>query len=182
MVINEGGFAGVIRQSYKQGYDVILGESRVCVKTEDFLAEVERDALPRKALGLIVEHLGLLPEAREAVTIQKDRDNQSVIWDAALGDVRAWKDTQGGQETRALPLRMGRLRLFQAEDGRITGIDEGILKMLETPERGAVAIGDERVMWTGDGELVILRGYRPCSGKLLEQWTALERVDWGGEE
>lgn len=87
MVIREKGLLKAMKEAYKQdGYKVAsLGTehgSWLLIQGSGWAVEIEAGNVPRKVLGLIVEHLGKLPETDEAFQCRKDAP-QTVIYDTA---------------------------------------------------------------------------------------------------
>lgn len=99
-------------------------------------------------------------------------------YDIAVADVDEWKRTEGASEAARTPLVWGRLCLYQKEDGMIHGVDRELLRMLESPERGAILLDGDRFVWHGEGQSVWIGAYRPSAGQVVKQWRALEAVNW----
>ena len=90
MIVNESGLLKAMRDSYKgSGYHVAFGE--VFERWHYLIASygyswgvvIRSDKMPRKVLGLLVEHIGKLPEDGEAYLCRKDEDAQDEIFSVA---------------------------------------------------------------------------------------------------
>lgn len=182
MVIDEGGLAGLLKRAYRNGYDIVMDENTVVFMGNEWLVEVPRADIPRKVLGTMVEHMGMLPETEAAMTVCRDRDNQEIIPDAAWGTVREWKETRQGSEAVVLPLGWGGAQLYQAHDQRIVGVASDLLRVLDHANAPPLILDGDRAMWTGDGQVVIAKGYHPFSGLSAERWGVLEGIDWSRKD
>lgn len=177
MLVDESKLCALLRRAYKHGYDILLGERRIGLKTEDWMVELEREFLPSKVLGTIVEHMRELPSAGTALTVHRGIDNQDIIWDVAVGDIQAFKSNERAREAKLLPLIWGG-GLFQGEDLRIVAVSGGLLSVLERPEAGAMLLDGNRMMWAGPEGMAIFRAYHPAKGLEAERWEALEQINW----
>ena len=90
MIVNESGLLKAMKDSYKSGgYHVAFGE--VFERWYFLIASygyswgvvIRSDKTPRKVLGLLVEHIGKLPEDGEAYLCRKDEDAQDEIFSVA---------------------------------------------------------------------------------------------------
>ena len=86
MIVNEKGLVAAMKDSYKgAGYSVAFGEGRVRLAGHDWSVWCRRDVLPRKALGLIAEHLGKLPKDETAFRISKAMGAQQQLYEEMVG-------------------------------------------------------------------------------------------------
>ena len=176
MLIRESGLAALIKQEWSAGYSVCLLESSVVLMGRDWFVEADRDALPPKVLGLIVQHMGMLPEDGAALKLCKDSEPQMLMQAAAIEEIDTWKYSEHAQPVKAIPLMWGKLQLFQGErDQHIVGTNRGLLRALDGENLGGIAMDEKKIVWTGDGEMVIVSTYRP---EKLERWGVLESVPW----
>ena len=88
MVINEKGFLRAMKEAYKgTGYQVACKESgdglELYIKTGMWRVNCELKNFPRKALGLLVEHMGTLPEPGQALQVKK-KECQTMIFNDAM--------------------------------------------------------------------------------------------------
>lgn len=76
MIVKEKGLLRLMKEAYRgSGYTVMVdrvaGEDHLCVSHWGWKAGIEMTAVPRKILGLLVEHIGKLPKYGEAFKVQK---------------------------------------------------------------------------------------------------------------
>ena len=90
MIVNESGLLKAMRDSYKgSGYHIAFGEVferwHYLIASYDYSwgVVVRSDKTPRKVLGLLVAHIGKLPEDGEAYLCRKDEDAQDEIFSVA---------------------------------------------------------------------------------------------------
>lgn len=179
MVIDENGLVALLKKRHKYGYDVVMSAGSIVLKTEDWMVETKFGLLPRKVLGLLAEHMGLLPAAGEALHVVRDEENQGIVPAVALGEIAEWKRTDHGTEAWAAPLTFKGQQIYQARDLRMVGVSMGLLRMVDEFERAkAFALDGNRIMWSSEGQTVIVSAYHPYKGKEADWWTRLEDVDW----
>ncbi len=90
MVINEKGLLSAMKAAAGKGgpgYRVagieMNGRAYLLIFTGYWMAAVEKNNAPRKALGLIAEHVGRIPETGEAYRVKKE-ETQDMIFGAAV--------------------------------------------------------------------------------------------------
>lgn len=184
MLINEKGLVRNIKRAFKgEGYTVQNLGDRICVYGGDWYVQGLRALFPRKALAAIVEHVGEIPEKGTAVFIIKDGEAQMILPDVAEDDNEHWLCGDRGREVTITPVIMQGYQVFQPDGG---GACWGIpMHLLETVERdvaehtGAEVLGEDRLMWEGDGEVVVIDGVRKACSGWAKEW---ERVCWGALE
>lgn len=76
MIIKEKGLLRLMKEANRgSGYTVMVGhvsgEDHLCVSHRGWKVGIEMSAVPRKILGLMVEHIGKLPKYGEAFKVQK---------------------------------------------------------------------------------------------------------------
>lgn len=76
MVINEKGLIRAMKEAYKtEGYEIVCteqgGAKEIHIETQKWRVTCVLKYLPRKVLGMIVEHLGEIPEPEQAVQVKK---------------------------------------------------------------------------------------------------------------
>lgn len=94
MVIDEKGLLAEMRAAYKKkstGYKVAArlstkGVEEIVLSAPGWTAIISRENVPRKILGLIVEHVGDLPSVGEAFQVQ-DTKAQTEIMDMAVPEL-----------------------------------------------------------------------------------------------
>lgn len=71
-IIQEKGLVRAIKAAYSHGgYTVLNQGAQVTIYTEGWFVRCPWPKLPRKALATIVEHMGMIPDDGEAVTIER---------------------------------------------------------------------------------------------------------------
>lgn len=93
MVIDEKGLLSAMKDAYKKkstGYKVAArispkGERELILSGPGWSAEIARENAPRKVLGVIVEHVGDLPDEGMAFQVQ-EKNVQTEIFNVAVPD------------------------------------------------------------------------------------------------
>ena len=91
MVINEKGLCAAMKDAFKKrstGYKVAARwnegvEQEIVLVTPEWTVILNRENAPRKVMGLIVEHMGDLPQVGRACHVQDDQ-TQAEIYDIAV--------------------------------------------------------------------------------------------------
>lgn len=185
MIIEEKGLVKAIKIAYRHGgYTVLNQDGEVTIYTEGWFVRCLWPKLPRKALATIVEHMGMIPDAGEAVAIEKDDQPQAVMDGIVRDDVDRWTDGQGTGMATYVPVMFKGYQLFQEVGGRQAyGVDPTALAIIErvTAEMGSAAIsGGHALAWSHDGETVILAAIRKTTWAWEWErtvWEAMESVD-----
>lgn len=179
MVVDESGLTAELKRRHKSGYDVAVEPGTVVIQTEDWMVETKFNLLPRKALGLLVEHMGLLPAAGEAIHVQRDCENQGIMPSIIRDEVDGWMRVGTSSEARPAPLAWGAYQLYQDAALRLVGVPPGALGLVDSSAyRSAIALDGDRLLWSADGQTIIVNVYHPFSGREADWWTHLERIDW----
>lgn len=84
MVINEKGLLRAMKEAYKSdGYEIECKQTgevkEIHIETATWYVMCVLKNLPRKALGLIVEHLGEIPEPGQAVQVKKGQTQTKIF-------------------------------------------------------------------------------------------------------
>ena len=88
VIIEEKGLVKAIKDAYRYGgYTVLNQDGDVAIYTEGWFVRCLWPKLPRKALATIVEHMGMIPDAGEAVAIDKADQPQAVMDGIVRDDV-----------------------------------------------------------------------------------------------
>lgn len=91
MIIEEKGLVKAIKAAYRHsGYTVLNQGGEVTIYTEGWFVRCLWTKLPRKALTIIVEHMGMIPDDGEAMAIEKDDQPQAVMAGIVSDDVAGW--------------------------------------------------------------------------------------------
>lgn len=186
MIIDEKGLVRAIKRAYTTyGYNVLNLGRQVAVYTDTWYISCEWINLPRKALGIIVEHIGMLPPEGNAMTMRKKEDPQVIMPEAVQQTIECW--TAGTEDRRAtiVPIMYKGYQLYQdmdsltcyAMDPDDLGIVDGTFA---TCKAAGVRCGSH-MTWQHDDEIaVILAGRRSAFSTMDWErgiWTALESVD-----
>ena len=185
MIIEEKGLVKAIKAAYRHGgYTVLNQGGEVTIYTEGWFVRCLWPKLPRKALAIIVEHMGMIPDDGEAMAIEKDDQPQAVMAGIVSDDVAGWMGGEAAGMASYVPVTFRGYQLFQEVNGRQAyGVDPTALAIIEraTAEMGSAAISGGRALtWSHDGETVMLEAIRKTTWAWEWErtvWEALESVD-----
>ena len=189
-MLNEAGLVRAIKRAYKSlGYTVSNRDGKISVYTQMWYFHTKREAMPRKALAAIVEHMGMIPDG-EPVFIVKDGEPQTVLAEAAAEDMNYWRIGESGDSVDMVPVIMQGYQIFQAAEGACWGIPLSCLSMIErdaAEHYGAVVVDDDRLVWDEEMEAIAIKAVRKAKSgwsKAWEKavWEALESVDLHKED
>lgn len=187
MIINESGLARKIKKAYRAGgYTVAWMGLHMIIYTDFWFVSCPMEAVPRKALAAIVEHIGALPEREEGLKIMKDMDPQTVMAADMASIVRDWTSAHEAEDVAATLLTYKGERIFQAAEEEYTcyGVSESDLELLEydTYRHGrGVAADGHIISWSRDGVQVCIwarstaRGCQDCRDKAV--WDMMEQTN-----
>lgn len=119
MIIDEKALCRRMKEAYKGGgYSVAATERNVMITDGTFFAEVYARNMPRKALGLIAEHVGAIPGAGEAYFCKKGVCQTEIFETSkAVGAMRELEQLlapMGGQnQARPTRLTLNGLNVWQ---------------------------------------------------------------------
>lgn len=190
MLLNEAGLVRAIKKAYKSGgYTVSNQGGKVAIYTQMWYVQTRREALPRKALAAIVEHMGMIP-GETPIYIIKDAEPQTVMAETAAEDMNRWRFGESGDTVDMVPVIMQGFQIFQAADGPCWGIPLSCLGMIDrdTAEHyGATVVDNDRLVWDDDTEAIAVEAVRKAKSgwaKAWEKavWEALEGVDLHKED
>ena len=184
MIIEEKGLVKAIKAAYRHsGYTVLNQGGEVTIYTEGWFVRCLWTKLPRKALAIIVEHMGMIPDDGEAMAIEKDDQPQAVMAGIVSDDVAGWMGGEAASMASYVPVTFRGYQLFQEVNGRQAyGVDPTALAIVErvTAEMGTAAISGGRALaWSHDGETVMLGAIRKTTWAWEWErtvWEALESV------
>ena len=192
MIIEEKGLVKAIKAAYRHsGYTVLNQGGEVTIYTEGWFVRCLWTKLPRKALTIIVEHMGMIPEKDMPTSIIKDTEPQLVLRETAADDMDHWRGGDRGEEVTMVPVIMQGFQIYQPPGGGACwGVPLYLVDMIERDPAehiGADVIDKDRLLWEADGEAVVINAVRKaCSGWAKEWeravWNALEGVDLHKEE
>lgn len=185
VIIEEKGLVKAIKAAYQHsGYTVLNQGGEVTIYTEGWFVRCLWTKLPRKALAIIAEHMGMIPDDGEAMAIEKDDQPQAVMAGIVSDDVAGWMGGEAASMASYVPVTFRGYQLFQEVNGRQAyGVDPTALAIVEraTAEMGTAAISGGRALtWSHDGETVMLGAIRKTTWAWDWErtvWEALESVD-----
>ena len=118
MLINESGLIRAVKRAYKNtGYVVLNAGTDVAIYTDNWCVLANRALLPRKALAIIVEHMGMIPEKDAPMSIIKGEDPQLVLRETAADDMEHWRGGTRGEEVTMVPVIMQGYQIYQPPGG-----------------------------------------------------------------
>lgn len=168
MLIRESGLVKVLKEDYKGlGYTVYNHGDTVSIYGEEWYVKCGWDALPRKALAVIVEHLGTIPLQDEPVLLKSKDEPQLKFAGTARSQIDGWCRGEVKGEAWFVPMEISGFVPYQERDSKRTlGVMPLYLGIVERKwaEKTAAGVADkDRLVWKGheDGqEAVVLRGVR----------------------
>lgn len=183
MIISEKGMCSCMRDAAAHGgYKIRFNndEETLTVLTLEWLVNVENQKIPRKALALIVEHFGYLPESG-CFSVKKTKDSfdvQSYMSETFNADVALI--ARGAPELALYTgITVWNKALYISESQCMRGAAPELHCLLEfsgkpkiIPERSLCFIDDESAVFIA-----------VCGGDFLPEnkkpiWDSLERIDW----
>ena len=183
-MIKESGLVALMKDAYKDGYDILAASAgeraHLTIKTPEWMVSARVRDIPRKALGLLVEHLGYMP-TDEAVRACKGEEPQSIIRGVMEDEVAALMaritDAPAMPCHRVPLIYRGQIVLWQQTDGRIVGLPGYRMRMVVSGVKAVQTIhGRCLSVWRGDaGELVAVECGPVADNPLLAH---LELVSW----
>lgn len=153
MIINEKGLIKIMKEAYKgYGYSIavtddVAGNESVIIITKECIVVGDKKKMPRKVLGLIVEHMGDLPVSGEAYQLRKGHP-QTEIFDAATATLKEiHADNKPLTVVKRTDLTLGGYRLWQRKDDlKIFKIDPVLEDILDISRGIHRSVGDELLM------------------------------------
>ena len=187
ILISETGLCSRIKSAHKYGYTITgyetQGDSLITIDGGDWIVQSYRELLPRKVLGLLVEHIGYLPE-NESLRIERKAANQVLMRDVADAPLAEYERIMSQIEGWVLgPIPFiwrDRWQLMQREDLQICAISLNTMTLIE-PSRVVVPVQyDDCAVWSMDGERVFARVSTPVA--IGETLSVLVSADWRKQE
>lgn len=186
MIIDESGLVRAIKSAYKtDGYCVLNHGEQVTIYTDNWYIRCCWNKLPRKVLATIVEHMGMIPDGSNALSIEKDGDPQIVMPEIVGQEIEQWISGNKDGKATLVPLVFRGLQIYQEPaGGQCYGVDPAALAIVErmTASHTIAAVSDEgSLAWQAGDELVLIRATRKASYWVesweRDVWIAMESVD-----
>ena len=180
MIVDDKGLCRAIKQAYKHGgYMVMAADGSTMIWTTDWFVQTEDRKLPKKVLGLLVEHMGTLPGA--PTVLQKNADPQLELAELAEKDVAYWQTIGNRRKLRPAAVILAGYQVMQdIETDECYAVEPDGLNIVDvtTWHLRAGMLTECKVMYVEDGELVAISASRPVDGLgwIGEAWRKLEEV------
>ena len=170
MIINESGLIAAMKRAYRaDGYTVLNSGGDVAVYTENWFVLAKRPLLPRKV--------------DMPTSIAKDEEPQLVLRETAADDMEHWRGGDRGEEVTVVPVIMQGYQIYQPPGGGACwGVPLYLMNMLDRDAveyGGADVIDENRLMWTADGEAIVINAVRKARSSWAKEW---ERAVWNALE
>lgn len=109
-MLSERGMAAALKAAYKSGgYKAAFSEGKLLIRCNAWAVELDEDYLMPKVLGIVTEHIGVVPKTPAAYFCQKKMDPGS---SCSLDDeLNAWDKLREQAESADTPIRRTRVRL-----------------------------------------------------------------------
>lgn len=177
MIINESGLVRAMKQAYRTvGYTVYRTGDYLGIYTHCWYVYCQADQVPRKVLGAIVEHMGMLPAEGQASSIEKDEAPQMVLPEIANQDIEQWMGGWSGEEAAYTPVTFQGYRIVQElNTGACYGFLESHLDIVfDVYAIRSTELMNRKILYKGEEGGVVIMAAR-TSSDLMEPW---ERDIW----
>lgn len=177
-MINERALVRLMKDAWKSsGYSVAEfnngAERRYIITGRGWLVACDAPLLPRKALGMIAEHVGAMLRD-EALRVRKDEEPQRVMPDAIIGAFCDFYAARGVEMHRTR-LTLDRLEVWQDKKGELMLFDPEVSRLaIITNDWPAVRSGEALTVDAG-GEFVAVTNVEEDAHPGLEK---LAKCGW----
>lgn len=183
-MVDEKGMAAAMKADWKkEGYKVAVDGFQLILSGTDWLVRMDLQKAPRKVLGLLAEHMGLLPRDGEAFRVAKDEPCQNLVAEMEVRDaekVFCRVTLANCQPARYTGLRLNGIMIFQnPETGAIEGVLPELVKLLDTVDPGRLYLHAEDGLYSMDDGCCI---YFAGENLLQEKRAHLEAFQWVAAE
>lgn len=179
-MIDETKAAAALKAAYKNGYHVEFSGEYISVRAGFWALRVKSEWFPSKLLGLIVEHIGAVPEPDTAYKLRKDEapqceelDVEETAWEKLL------KDIEQSDLIRKTDLTMGGDEIWQEQNKlRCVCVDPDYSRIIEAKKQQEAEVSEDLTM------LCWKRPYLWAVVCAKSRTQRLERLDgwpWCGE-
>lgn len=180
-MINERALVAAMKNDYKgKGYKAAVGTEGVTICGHGWGVQTEMERVPKKALALLVEHLGALPEDGCVYGVSKADDptvEMGGLTDELLAEVRRQTKAAGDKTAKQTPLTFCGWRVWQDPEDLTVLLMEGRLTAMVDSRCKAVRVDRQRLVFVGLPEETVWVDAVPA----LEETnlaTALESTQW----
>ena len=180
MVIDEGALVKAIMEAYKgPGYKVAarIAAKQKCelvISAPDWVAIIQREHVPRKVLGRIVEHLGELPVMGTAFQVQK-KQTQAEIFDMAVPETVALQD---GTYMKRTQISYNGHQIWQrSSDLRVYMVDPALEDMMSCYSLSVLFTEDTRLAVLGSVSQLYIKPL-PVMHNALPVLEHLSKLSW----
>lgn len=148
MVANEAGLCTAMKAAYKgEGYKVAGIDADILIAAPGWCVVLRREKVPRKALGLIVEHVGDIPRHGEAYQVQKKQVQTEIHGITCQILVKIQDEKVERRQVKPTGLHWGRYILCQRlDDLKIVKVD---------PDTGAIMSAAPKIEMLGEDVLTV---------------------------
>lgn len=166
-MIDEGGMLRVMKDAYKAtGYIVINDAGTVTIRTEFWMTQMPIRMLPRKVLALLVEHIGTIPEDKEAFRCSKGGGAQTLVFEIEQESTQKAEAyfEEAMQTVKETQLVFKDCRIWQAPETMQTiAINPDYMRIISRKDMGAAGLNAEKYLLLiedEDGIRVVIAGVR----------------------
>lgn len=187
MVVNEKGLLSAMKDAYKTvGYQVAVDESggieNAIIHNPMWTVVIMKSELPRKVLGMIAEHIGVIPRVGTAFQVKK-KETQTEIFNIVAGAPMEYhSDNQPSRIARRTSLTLGGLPLWQtATDQKVVKVYPDYEDIINWGNNLVRLVGDDVLMIDDDVSRAYIRATNPKDGPELAMMNHLAQIKWVSE-
>lgn len=189
MIICDSGLAKALKRAYRGGgYTVARDGDHIWLLASNWFVQCRKNDFPRRALGTIVEHIGLVPDKGEAYFAHKETEPQTSIFAEIEHEKELWVGGENIEVVGMTHMTFKGARIFQAlgniGEKPVFAVSQINLTILEpdVTVMSNLAIADSaRLLIHGDHETVVIAAAGKHSvamePKDMAIFEALEHVD-----
>jgi hypothetical protein len=157
-MINEKGLCACMKDAWRDGvggYTVSVVGEEMTIRASAWIAQMPLGLVPRKALALLVEHIGSIPESGEAFRCAKKLGAQAVIA-AVEAQVCSVGLPQSAGEAKVTQLHYKSKSVWQdTETLQIVAVNPELLRLVDHETDAEATIRQERISEYGDGNVLV---------------------------
>lgn len=180
MIFYEKGLIRAMKNAYKDdGYTVAATDTGLIITSEMWGVQLNEKAIPNTVKSLIVLHAGKIPEAGNAISVNKG-ETGSVFFDMAVGRMDELHELYLGGKRHAIKptrLTMDKHRVWQLpENLRVHLVDPDNQQILDYSDHDAYLVGNAIFGLTVYGALYVCREMVPPEDQAMI--SHLEQMQW----